>query len=413
MKDMENFSRFVQKTTKETLPLLKRYVAQCDAQTAGAIDWSLPIENVRKSIVAAMGAVVGQPRKKLEDRAERIYLMAKASGHEAVRSLGKGLEFPGKEELPDGMARMAWLYLEKNTAFVHAEEARYAIEHRLSPKTYSGFSGPKNLELTVSDENRQQFAAKVAGLMKVEPDEIAISDFIRTDYSGQDDHDEEGTEQVMLYQFSAAVNAEAESFDTVRDGKVETEYFVPCSKIRLTYEPASGAIEVYAPNIGMRRDVARAFADTIMKHEIDGETIPLEDYDLESFKKPRTFPANGENIGPVRVTQIKVERRHEVGGGKGSAKNAAYNALDIRLHRNETRPIWAVAQGDFSIDELTPYDVKQVKILVQIPKQGDRRAHGLTILITAPNGCSNGNMSGEERELRDRLLRHWQIVNVF
>lgn len=275
MKDMENFSRLVQRTTKETLPLLKRYVAQCDAQTAGAISWSLPIENVRKSIVAAMGAVIGQPRKKLEDRAERIYLMAKASGQEAVRSLGKGLEFPGKEELPDGMARMAWLYLKKNEAFVHAEEARYAIEHRLSPKTYSGFSGPNNLGLTVTDESRQQFAAKIAGLMKVEPDEIAISNFIRTDYSGQDNDHEEGTEQVMLYQFSAAVNAEAESFDTVRDGKVETEYFVPCSKIRLTYEPASGAIEVYAPNIGMRREVARAFADTIMKHEIDGATIRI------------------------------------------------------------------------------------------------------------------------------------------
>ncbi len=51
--------------------------------------------------------------------------------------------------------------------------------------------------------------------------------------------------------------------------------------------------------------------------------------------------------------------------------------------------------------------------MIQIPKQGDRRAQGLTVLITAPNGCSNGNMSNEERELRDRLLSHWQILNEF
>ena len=204
-----------------------------------------------------------------------------------------------------------------------------------------------------------------------------------------------------------------DSFDTVRDGKIETEYFVPCEKIRMTYEPASGAIEVYASNLGMRRDVARAFADTIMNHEIKGETIPLKDYDLESFKTPRTFPAHGENIGPVRVTQIKVERRHEIGGGEVSAKKAVYNALDIRVHRNESRSIWATAEDDFKIGDLTPYDVKQVKFVIQIPKQGDRRAHGLAVLITTPNGCSNGNMSNEERELRDRLLRHWQILNEF
>jgi hypothetical protein len=150
-----------------------------------------------------------------------------------------------------------------------------------------------------------------------------------------------------------------------------------------------------------------------MKTEIKGDTIPLKDYDLESFRTPRTFPANGENIGSVRVTQIKVERRHEIGGGETSAKKTVYNALDLRVHRNETKSIWAVALADFNIADLTPYDVKQVRLVIQIPKQGDRRAHGLTVLITAPNGCSNGNMSNEERELRDRLLAHWQILNEF
>ena len=145
----------------------------------------------------------------------------------------------------------------------------------------------------------------------------------------------------------------------------------------------------------------------------NNETIPLKDYDLESFKKSRTFPAHGESIGTVRVTQIKVERRHEIGGGEASAKKAVYNALDIRVHRNESRSIWATALNDFKIDDLTPYDVKQVKFVIQIPKQGDRRAHGLTVSITAPNGCSNGNMSNEERELRDKLLSHWQILNEF
>ena len=412
MKDMENFTRLVQKTKKETLPLLQRYIQLCDATTAASIDWSQPLEKVRESIHDAMAFVVGQTRKQFEDRAERIYLMSKEVGHEAVRSLGKGLVIPGKEVLPDGLARMLWLYLEKNATFVDAEEARYAIEHRLSPRIYSGFSGPKNLDISVTDDGKKQFAEKMAMLMGVKATDIAVSDFTRSDYSVSDEEDGD-TNEVVLYQFSAAVNTDADSFDTVRDGVVETEYFVPCKKIRMTYEPASGAIEVYEPNLGMRRDVARAFADTIMNQEIEGEIIPLKDYDLESFKKSRTFPAHGENIGAVRVTQIKVEHRHEVGGGEASTKKPVYNALDIRVHRNESRSIWATALDDFKIDDLTPYDVKQVKFVIQIPKQGDRRAHGLTVLITAPNGCSNGNMSNEEREMRDRLLSHWKILNEF
>ena len=413
MKDMENFTRLIQKTKKETLPLLQRYIELCDATTATGIDWSQPLEKVRESVNDAMAFVVGQARKQFEDRAERIYLMSKDIGHEAVRSLGKGLVIPGKELLPDGLSRMLWLFLEKNAAFVDAEEARYAIEHRLSPKIYSGFSGPKNLELSITETSKQQFASKMAALIGVEEKDIAISDFTRSDYSASDENDDATAEEVVLYQFSAAVNTDAESFDTVRDGKIETEYFVPCKKIRMTYEPASGAIEVYAPNLAMRRDVARAFADTIMNQEIEGETIPLKDYDLDSFKQPRTFPAHGEKIGAVRVTQIKIERRHEIGGGETSAKKPVYNALDIRVHRNESRSIWATAQADFKIDDLTPYDIKQVKFVIQIPKQGDRRAHGLTVLITAPNGCSNGNMSNEEREMRDRLLSHWKILNEF
>ena len=413
MKDMEHFTRLVQKTRKETLPLLQRYVEQCDAATAGGIDWSQPVEKVRESIVAAMTTVVGKTRKKFEDGAHRIYLMSKAVGHEAVRSLGKGIAFPGNDELPDGLARMLWLYLENDDAFQYAEEARYAIEHRLSPKIYSGFSGPKNVEINVTDASKKAFAETIATLMEVTPKDIAVADFTRSKYSDSDDDEENSIEEVVLYQFSAAVNTDASSFETVLESVVETKYYVPCEKIRMTYEPASGAIEVYAPNLGMRRDVARAFADTIMNHEIKGETIPLKDYDLESFKTPRTFPAHGESIGPVRVTQIKVERRHEIGGGEVSAKKAVYNAMDIRVHRNESRSIWATAEDDFKIGDLTPYDVKQVKFVIQIPKQGDRRAHGLTVLITTPNGCSNGNMSNEERELRDRLLTHWQIVNEF
>lgn len=412
MKDMENFSRLVQKMKKETLPLLQRYVEKCDAATADGIDWAEPVEKVREAIVAAMTTVVGLTRKKFEDRAERIYLMSKEVGHEAVRSLGKGLVIPGKDVLPDGISRMLWLYLEKGVAFSDAEEARYAIDHRLSPKIYSGFSGPKNLALNVTNEGKKLFAAKMAGLMSVESKDIAISDFTRTECVATEDG-EDGVEDVVLYQFSAAVNSDAESYETVIESAIKTEYIRPCEKIRMTYEPASGTIEVYASNLGMRRDVARAFADTIMKTEIKGDTIPLKDYDLESFRTPRTFPANGENIGSVRVTQIKVERRHEIGGGETSAKKTVYNALDLRVHRNETKSIWAVALADFNIADLTPYDVKQVRLVIQIPKQGDRRAHGLTVLITAPNGCSNGNMSNEERELRDRLLAHWQILNEF
>jgi len=349
MKDMENFARVVHKTRLESLSLLEQFVGNGDAETADAIDWTQPIEQVRVDIGAAMGGLSLKTRKKLEDQSERICLMAKSVGHEAARSLGKGVTFPGKDKLPDGIARMLWLYQNHREDFTHAEEARYAIEHRLSPRCYSAFAGPKGLTLNVKEDSKESFAEKIAALMKLATKDIAVSNFARTALSATAGADGDAgiVEKITLYQFTVAVNADADSFETVRNGKVEIEYFVPCNMIRMTYEPSSGTIEVYAPSTGMRREVARAFADTIMQHEIKGESIPLQHYDLELFREPRVFPAHGENISGVRVTQIKIERRHEAGEDKAVATKALYNTLDIRVDRHESRSIWVVAEADF------------------------------------------------------------------
>jgi hypothetical protein len=416
MKDMENFSRLVHKTKKETIGLLQKFVTGCDRATSAAIDWTPPVENVGESIATTMNSATSTMRKQFEDLSERIHLMSRDAGLEAARSHGASVKFPDQKVLPDNLARMLWLYVEYPRIFCDAEEARYAIEYRMAPKVYSGFSGTPGLLLAVTEESKAKLAEHIASLMQVKSNDIAVTDFVRVAPNNceaeEDDSDEESA-AVTLYQFTVVTNKNPNSYETVVDKSLKTKYMVPSERIRLTYEPATGFIEVYSKAHTLHKDIARAFGDAIMGLDIAGDRLPIRSFDLDSFKAPRDFPAHGEPIGPVRVTQIKLERKHLAAEIPESRQRTFANYLDIRIHRNDERSIWAAALADFGIDDLTPYDVKQVKLLIEIPKRGERRKHGLSVQITLPCGCSNGRMSNEERELRDRMLDHWGIINEF
>ncbi len=422
MKDMENFTRLVQKTKKNTLPLLQKFMAGCDAVSAAVIDWTEPIEKVRESIEAVMNSAAANARKQFEDRSERIHLMARDAGLEAARSHGASVKFPDLKVLPDNIARMLWLYVEYPMVFCEAEEARYAIEYRMAPKVYSGFTGKPGIVLVVTEESKAKLADHIASLMQLKSSDIAVTDFVRVaqtnfvvdeDEGEDEDEVESAAVAVTLYQFTVAINKDADSYETVVDGTIKTKYIVPCERIRLTYEPASGFIEVYFKIYNLHKDICRAFADAIMGLDISGDRLPIRSFDLDSFKKPRDFPSQGEPIGSVLVTHIRVEQKHFAAEGSESRQRAFSNYLDIRVNRNEGRTIWAAALGDFGIDDLTPYEITQIKLLIDIPKKGERRKHGLPVQIKQPGGCSNGRMSNEERELRDRMLRHWGIINEF
>jgi hypothetical protein len=75
------------------------------------------------------------------------------------------------------------------------------------------------------------------------------------------------------------------------------------------------------------------------------------------------------------------------------------NALLIRRHRFEERDIYLVARETHSLPDLTEYVVQQVKLTIRIAKTLHRKAHNVSVQITAPNGFSDSRLTKDDSEL--------------
>jgi hypothetical protein len=71
----------------------------------------------------------------------------------------------------------------------------------------------------------------------------------------------------------------------------------------------------------------------------------------------------------------------------------------IKRDRFEDRSIYDVAGQVYQIGDLTNYVIKQTKIAIRIAKTLHRKAHNVSVQITAPNGFNDRNLSKADSEL--------------
>ena len=72
-----------------------------------------------------------------------------------------------------------------------------------------------------------------------------------------------------------------------------------------------------------------------------------------------------------------------------------------------------MAREDHRLADLSGYELVQVKLVLRMAKQKDRRAHNIIVQITAPNGLNDNAKTEDERQLVMRLLKRWNIVTEF
>ncbi len=89
------------------------------------------------------------------------------------------------------------------------------------------------------------------------------------------------------------------------------------------------------------------------------------------------------------------------------------SGLTIHRDRRDRRDVYVVAREDHRLADLSGYELVQVKLVLRIAKQKDRRAHNIVVQITAPNGLNDNAKTEDERQLVMRLLKRWHIVTEF
>ena len=391
--DSPHLTRLVQRAP---LDLLHRLLAKPGHPLAESTLWSDDAKQARAALKGAIPTLPAAERRDLDRLCERIDRMTDEAGVEAINQIREQIfEIDAFEDLHDQYARSLWLYLSEPENFHRAEDARYADAYRGSGRIYNAFKGPRKVAVNLTDARRQALQGDLAKLLRT-ADPILLDHFVRPRADIEHDGD------VELHQFSIQHNGERQSVETIQqDGDVGLVYFCPANSVKITYEPANGVVEIFSRDRNLRPEVFKLFAKHALGHEAEAQPVPLRNYDIGSLATERYFPLVDPEIASVRVTQLRLRV-----GAKGGA-------LVLTVGDRDPRTLYGLAAdvfGDSNPLELA-YHLDQARIVIKFHKlAGQRRAKSLVIVITTPNGCNIKSHTDRDRQLAEKYIRLWGLV---
>jgi hypothetical protein len=157
----------------------------------------------------------------------------------------------------------------------------------------------------------------------------------------------------------------------------------PVYEAALTYEPATGVIEVVANDRESREDLVRLFARELLAAEFDKKRVPLRRYDLRALLRAHDFPTDaGDGIQSVRLNQLRLMPLDSSG-----------ERVTLECMRKARDTIWKVAAKRFPHDDplLRGWVATQAKLTIRFhPENGGGRGRTLPLTITMPHDCDLG-----------------------
>jgi len=254
-------------------------------------------------------------------------------------------------------------------------------------------TAPANVELTKEGQNALQVS--LATLLRT-PDPILVDHFIRPRSHIENDAD------VELHQFSIQHNGDQQSIETIqKDGDIGLVYFCPANSIKITYEPANGIVEIFARDRNLRPEVFKLFVKHALGQEVEPEIVPLRNYTISHLMSEPEFAIEDPEIASVRVSQLRLRV-----GAKGGA-------LILKVGHRDPRTIYQLAADIFGNNNPLEqaYLIDQVRIVIKLHKLPQQsQAKSIVIAITVPNGCNIKGHTDKDRQLGEKYIRLWGLV---
>lgn len=254
--------------------------------------------------------------------------------------------------------------------------------------------GRKNISVSRNPLDIEGFKQRIVEYFRING-KIKIEIFDRKKPYGEDQ--ELDIVQIMVYR-----EGFPESYTALENDDLVAKTFRPVIEMALTYEPVSGQIEVIANTKEVRTEIARAFSGSLLQTEIEGETVPLKQYDISKLLRPFDFPTDlDDGIGSVQVTMLKL-KPHDNSG-----------KVTLEVAANETRTIYEASQEWFNAHDplRSGFLLAQVKIVIKfMPDAESHRGKVLPIKISWPNGCDLKDKTEQERLIGDKYLKRWGLL---
>lgn len=385
---MTAITSFVRKTPAASL---RSYFNRTGIHLTPAVNWDAPEADVVRPLLQAVESLDDFAAARVVNDAERVTAMADEAGQAAIYSVAQPTD--RLDELRNHHDRALWMFLHDLTRFRHAEEVRFTDERRRG-RMWDGFIGEPNLTLKRDAGSVEAFKAAIRDRFQSNNVHVDIFDRHRSTFEGAD---------CALVQATVYREGRPDDFLEFVNGALDRRPRRPVFEAAITYEPATGVIEVVAKERESREDMVRLFARDLLATEFRQERLPLRKFDLGMLQAPFAFPTDpGDGIESVRVNHLRL-----------MPVDTPSERIILECMRQATQSIWQMAHERFggSNPLLGGWLVTQAKLTIRFhPEPGSRRGRTLPLTITMPHGCDLKDRTERERMIGDKYLRRWGIL---
>lgn len=330
-------------------------------------------------------------RDRITNDADRIGVLADEVGQVALFSVTR--HSAAIKDLPSGYSRGLWVFIHAYEEFERAEEARFA-DGRRSGRMWAGYFCETGCVVPMVGEAIAGFESAVATHFDSRHTKVEVCHRSRPRLEAPD---------IELVQATIYREGRPEERKAFVKGQLDRLPDRPVLEAVITYEPASGVIEVIAAGGDDREVLVRLFADHMLRAPFGGARVAIRQYRLDHLRERQAFPTvPDDDIDHVEVKLLRL-MPHDTEGER----------VTLECLRGAKRDIWDVADGRFG--ERNPlrngYTVTKARLSVKFGSvKGVRGPRTLPVTVSMPHGCDLKERTERERLIGQKYLRRWGFI---
>lgn len=386
---MTALSVFLRKTPGQAL---REYFVRPEVGLPAEFDWTVPEPQLSGPLFKAIEKMSRVERDRVLNDAERVTALADEPGQAALYSVAPDAAF--LDSLSNRYERSLWMFIKMPDRFRHAEEVRFT-EDRRRGRMWAGYMTKARRVVRRDAVTLHAFVSAIKEFSGAAHVHVDIFDRVRTTHEG----DECDLVQVTIYR-------EGRPDDLLRfddKGALVRQAYRPVFEAAITYEPATGGVEVVAGDKATRLEIVKAAVIHLLGIAFKENRLPLRRYDLSVLLAPYNFPVDEEDgIEGVEVRELRLMPIDD-----------SSRRVTLENMARAEGTIWSMADELF--EDRTPlrdgFVVTRAKLAVRLARcPGSGRRRTLTLTITWPHGCDLKDRTAVEQLIGEKYLRRWGIL---
>lgn len=385
---MASFSPFIRKTSADLRKALSEHLG---LPMANDVDWADPGLKFANAMTKAIDVMASGSQTEAVAATERLTALADEVGDLAMSSCWPDVS--DQPELAGIQDRAIWLFINHPDNFRRAEEACF-IDGRRRSSRFDARVLSDGLEVLRCDESRTAFQNALKGII---PDGRVLADIFERNRRGF------GGTQYRVVQVTVYAEQRLHTSLEFQEEVLKNVSRRPVLSAALTYEPATGTLEVAANSKTIRDALIVAFAEHLVDRSTPVTDLGPRRYDLQHLKKPFDFPTDAID----RITEVRLRSLRLMPLGDADQR------LTLEVGQVSKRSIWQVAEAQFH--ERNPFSggwlITSATLTVTFQPNGTtRRGKTISLTITQPNGCDLKDRTELEQMIGNKYLRQWGIL---